>query len=48
MVRDSYEDERARYESPLVMVRPDQYIVWTAKEAPGDVDAVLRKVVGKA
>ena len=48
VVRDSYEEERARYESPLVMVRPDQYIVWTAKEAPGDVDAVLRKVVGKA
>ena len=47
IVRDSYEGDRARYESPLIMVRPDQYIVWNAKEAPADVDAVLRKVVGK-
>ena len=46
MVRDSY-GGRAGYESPLVLVRPDQYVVWNAQEAPYDIDAVLRKVTGR-
>jgi 4-hydroxyisophthalate hydroxylase len=48
VVRDSFTDTRARLESPLVLVRPDQYVVWTGHEPPGDVDDVLLKIVGRS
>jgi 2-polyprenyl-6-methoxyphenol hydroxylase-like FAD-dependent oxidoreductase len=46
VVRDNTDADRALYESKLVLVRPDQYVVWSGNEAPADVSAILRKVTG--
>lgn len=46
VVRDSYEGERTAYESRLVLVRPDQYVVWVGDDAPSDVTAIMKKVAG--
>lgn len=48
IVRDRYEGDRTRYEARLVLVRPDQYVVWAGDEAPADSATVLRKVCGLA
>jgi 2-polyprenyl-6-methoxyphenol hydroxylase-like FAD-dependent oxidoreductase len=47
LVRDSRRAEREAYEAPLVLVRPDQYVVWTGDRAPDDVGAVMRRVAGR-
>jgi hypothetical protein len=47
VVRDSYADRRTEYRAPLILVRPDQYVVWTGDEAPADVDNVMRKITGR-
>jgi len=46
IVRDRYEDDRLRYEARLVLVRPDQYVVWSGNEAPADAAMLLRQVTG--
>jgi 2-polyprenyl-6-methoxyphenol hydroxylase-like FAD-dependent oxidoreductase len=46
-VRDSDGSARAAYEARLVLVRPDQYVVWTGDRAPSDVGALLARVTGR-
>lgn len=46
VVRDAFAGETAMYESKLVLVRPDQYVVWAGNESPADMMAVLKRVVG--
>jgi 2-polyprenyl-6-methoxyphenol hydroxylase-like FAD-dependent oxidoreductase len=48
VVHDSYEGPRRAYSSHLILVRPDQYVVWTGDEPPPDASALLRKVAGTA
>jgi 2-polyprenyl-6-methoxyphenol hydroxylase-like FAD-dependent oxidoreductase len=48
IVRDRYDGDLKRYEARLVLVRPDQYVVWAADEAPANGETMLRKVVGLA
>jgi len=48
VVRDKYEGELKDYEANLILVRPDQYAVWTGDTAPADPQAVIAKVVGRS
>ncbi len=48
LVRDSYADGRERYESRLVLVRPDQFVVWTGDAAPADATGLFARVTGRA
>jgi 2-polyprenyl-6-methoxyphenol hydroxylase-like FAD-dependent oxidoreductase len=47
VIPDAYADGRTKYESRLILVRPDQYVVWTGDRAPDDVKPLMRKVVGR-
>ena len=48
VIRDTYEADRKAYGSRLILVRPDQYVVWTGDAAPPDAGRVLRRVAGAA
>jgi 2-polyprenyl-6-methoxyphenol hydroxylase-like FAD-dependent oxidoreductase len=47
VIRDTWQGERKRYEARLILVRPDQYVVWTGDTPPDDVRALMRKVAGR-
>ena len=46
VLTDTYEGPRTAYESKLVLVRPDQYVVWAGNQAPADAAALVKKVAG--
>jgi 2-polyprenyl-6-methoxyphenol hydroxylase-like FAD-dependent oxidoreductase len=46
VVRDDFEAGRKAFEARLILVRPDQYVVWTGDAAPPEAGAVLRRVAG--
>jgi 4-hydroxyisophthalate hydroxylase len=47
VIRDSYQGGREEYESRLVLVRPDQYVVWAADTAPTDPRGLIARVTGQ-
>ncbi|HEY8580549.1 MAG TPA: FAD-dependent monooxygenase, partial [Beijerinckiaceae bacterium] len=47
VVADTQAGGREAYEAKLVLVRPDQYVVWTGDAAPADVEAMLARVAGQ-
>jgi 2-polyprenyl-6-methoxyphenol hydroxylase-like FAD-dependent oxidoreductase len=47
VVRDTYADERVAYIARLILVRPDQYVVWAGDHAPADTVAILKRVAGR-
>jgi 2-polyprenyl-6-methoxyphenol hydroxylase-like FAD-dependent oxidoreductase len=48
IVRDTFSDDRKEFDARLVLVRPDQFVVWAADGAPPDVTALLTKVTGSS
>jgi len=47
-VRDSFADGRVQYGARLILVRPDQYVVWTGDRHPEDPQQLLAMAVGRA
>jgi len=47
VVRDTRDGGREVYEAGLVLVRPDQYVVWCGEFAPAGARAVLERAIGK-
>ena len=48
ILRDNQAGGREQYEAKLVLVRPDQYVVWTGDQAPADARAILARAVGRS
>jgi 2-polyprenyl-6-methoxyphenol hydroxylase-like FAD-dependent oxidoreductase len=46
VISDTRNDGREVYEAALILVRPDQYVVWVGESAGPDVEAILRRVIG--
>jgi len=44
IAQDSYEGDRLAYEARLILVRPDQYVVWAGNQTPADAPAVLHRI----
>lgn len=47
VVRDSFAGGREAYASRLVLVRPDQYVVWAGDTAPPDAARLIDRVTGQ-
>ncbi|MFN0073958.1 MAG: FAD-dependent monooxygenase [Chloroflexota bacterium] len=47
VVRDTQAGGREAYESRLILVRPDQYVVWSGDQPTGDVKSLLERVSGR-
>lgn len=47
VIRDTRAGERQSYEAELILVRPDQYVVWAGDDPPKDVGALIRMSVGR-
>jgi 4-hydroxyisophthalate hydroxylase len=47
VVRDTFASGRERYAHRLVLVRPDQYVVWAGDAAPPDARALMTQVSGR-
>jgi len=48
IVRDTYADERREFEARLILVRPDQHVVWAGDAAPSDIEGLMDRVTGRA
>ena len=46
VIRDRYDGGREQYQSRLVLVRPDQYVVWAADTAPTNSRDLITRVAG--
>jgi hypothetical protein len=47
VVRDTYAEGRMKYETRMILVRPDQFIVWIGDKTPADAAAIMRQVAGQ-
>ena len=46
IVNDSYADGREQLQARLILVRPDQFVVWVDDAPPADFKAVLKRAAG--
>lgn len=47
VIRDTQADGREGYEASLVLVRPDQYVVWAGESAAEAAEVIMGRVVGR-
>jgi 2-polyprenyl-6-methoxyphenol hydroxylase-like FAD-dependent oxidoreductase len=47
VVRDTYAEGRTKYEAQMILVRPDQFIVWTGDQERSNAGAIMRQVAGQ-
>ncbi|MDB5544145.1 MAG: Monooxygenase, FAD-binding [Hyphomicrobiales bacterium] len=47
VIRDTRDHGREAYEASLVLVRPDQYVVWVGDSEAKAAESIMRRVVGK-
>ncbi|HUY07035.1 MAG TPA: FAD-dependent monooxygenase [Acidimicrobiales bacterium] len=47
VVRDDLGEDRDRYGASLILVRPDQYVAWSANHAPDHPNEMLARVCGR-
>jgi 2-polyprenyl-6-methoxyphenol hydroxylase-like FAD-dependent oxidoreductase len=45
VVRDSFVDDRTKYESQLMLIRPDQFLAWVSDGSDIDADTVIATAV---
>ncbi len=46
VLRDTFTGGREAYGQKLILVRPDQYVVWNGNDAPADTRAVMARAAG--
>ena len=46
ILRDTRKDGREAYEAALILVRPDQYVVWSGETLERPAETILRHCVG--
>ena len=46
VIRDHLQRDVARYESRLILVRPDQYVAWAGDSPPGDARSLIKMAAG--
>lgn len=46
VLTDTFDEQRTAYRRRFILIRPDQYVAWTADAPPANVAGVLRRVVG--
>jgi 2-polyprenyl-6-methoxyphenol hydroxylase-like FAD-dependent oxidoreductase len=46
VLADTFAGQRTAYKRRLILVRPDQYVAWTADAPPANPTAILRRVTG--
>ena len=47
VIRDSFDGGREEYERRLILMRPDQYVVWVGDRQPDDLDGIMARVAGR-
>jgi 2-polyprenyl-6-methoxyphenol hydroxylase-like FAD-dependent oxidoreductase len=47
VISDSRSGGRDAYESALILVRPDQYVVWVGEDAGPGAESILRRAIGR-
>jgi 2-polyprenyl-6-methoxyphenol hydroxylase-like FAD-dependent oxidoreductase len=45
VIRDTFESPRTKYESAMILVRPDQFIAWTGDGADTDPASIIKTVI---
>jgi 4-hydroxyisophthalate hydroxylase len=46
VITDSFDGPRTAWARRLILVRPDQFVAWTANDPPADAASVLRRAAG--
>ncbi len=48
VIRDSLSNGREKYENPLIIVRPDQFVAWAGHRVDGNANEILQRLTGRS